>query len=82
MLFNLLHANEAEQLLNEAKRMLKPGGKLGVMHWNYDPLTPRGPSMEIRLRPEQCVQLVERSGFDVSGIVDLPPYHYGFVGTR
>jgi SAM-dependent methyltransferase len=82
MLFNLLHAREAEQLLDEAKRMLKPGGKLGVMHWNYDPRTPRGPSMEIRLRPEQCVQLVERSGFKVSEIIDLPPYHYGFVGTR
>jgi SAM-dependent methyltransferase len=82
MLFNILHAAESPALLAEARRILKPGGKLAVMHWNYDPSTPRGPSMEIRLRPEQCVELAEHAGFDVSGLVDLPPFHYGFVGIR
>lgn len=82
MLFNILHAVEASTLLAEARRALKVGGKLGVMHWNYDANTPRGPSLEIRLRPEQCVELVRQAGFSTGEIVDLPPYHYGFVGTR
>jgi SAM-dependent methyltransferase len=81
MLFNILHAAEAETLLAEAKRILKAGGKLGVMHWNYDASTPRGPSMGIRLRPEQCVDIVGKAGFSVGELVELPPYHYGFVGT-
>jgi SAM-dependent methyltransferase len=82
MLFNILHAAEADLLLTEARRVLKPGGQLGVMHWNHDPSTPRGPSMEIRLQPEQCAKLVEQAGFSVGTIIDLPPYHYGFVATR
>jgi SAM-dependent methyltransferase len=82
MLFNILHAMEASILLQEATRILRPGGLLGVIHWNYDPTTPRGPSMEIRLQPEQCLAMVRRSGFDIGPIIDLPPHHFGFVGTR
>lgn len=82
MLFNILHAQEAAELLAEAKRVLKSGGRLGVMHWNYDPTTPRGPSMNIRLRPEECVAIVERAGFSTVGPVQLPPYHFGLIGTR
>ena len=81
MVFNILHAECPEQLLEEALRVLIPGGKVGIIHWNYDPTTPRGPSMEIRPRPEQCVTWAERVGFRLRppGIVDLPPYHYGIV---
>jgi SAM-dependent methyltransferase len=82
MLFNILHAAEADKLLAGARRVLKTGGKLGVMHWNYDPRTPRGPSMDIRLRPQQCLDLVASAGFYVEELVDLPPYHYGFVAEK
>lgn len=81
MLFNILHAEEREVFLKEARRVLRPGGRLAIIHWNYDPSTPRGPSMEIRPRPEQCRSWAEQIGFVLlpPGIVDLPPYHYGFV---
>lgn len=82
MLFNILHAEESAALLKEAMRVLKPGGKLAVMHWNYDPATPRGPSMDVRLRPDACLELVISAGFTVGPLVDLPPYHYGFVSQR
>lgn len=82
MLFNILHAAEAPALLAEARRILREGGKLAVMHWNYDPSTPRGPSMEIRLRPEACMALARAAGFAVGDLVDLPPYHYGFIAQR
>jgi SAM-dependent methyltransferase len=84
LLFNILHAERPDALLREAKRVLKRGGTLAVTHWNYDPSTPRGPSMEIRLRPEQCMELVALAGFEVDrqALIDLPPYHYGFVGKR
>jgi len=37
--------------LNGAYRILKIGGKAGLIHWNYDSTTPRGPSMDIRPKP-------------------------------
>ena len=81
MLFNILHVECPDVLLREAFRVLSPGGKLGIVHWNYDPNTPRGPSLEIRPRPEHCRQWAEQAGFRLlePGIIDLPPYHYGMV---
>ena len=54
MLFNILHAEERMILLQEAWRVLCVGGRLAVIHWNYDPTTPRGPRMNIRPRPGEC----------------------------
>jgi SAM-dependent methyltransferase len=82
MLFNILHAESPALLLREAWRVLSPDGKLGMMHWNYDPATPRGPSMEIRPRPEECRKWAEQIGFHFVERVDLPPYHWGMVMVR
>lgn len=83
MVFNLLHAEQPLILLREAWRVLAPEGVLAIMHWNYDPTTPRGPSMEIRPRPEDCRRWAEEAGFAVErDIIDLPPYHYGLVGRK
>lgn len=79
MLFNILHCDYPVVLLREAWRMLVPGGTLAVLHWNYDPTTPRGPSMAIRPRPEQCIAWAREAQFEPQTpcFVDLPPYHYG-----
>jgi ubiquinone/menaquinone biosynthesis C-methylase UbiE len=84
MLFNILHCEQPDVLLREAWRILSPGGRLGIMHWNYDPTTPRGPSMDIRPRPEQCRQWAEQAGFQLHlpDKIDLPPYHYGWMMRR
>lgn len=81
LLFNILHHEEPVALLKEAFRVLKPNGKLAVIHWNYDPATPRGPAMEIRPRPEQCIVWGEEAGFlfNEGNRYDLPPYHYGLL---
>ncbi len=84
MLFNILHCEQPEILLREAWRVLVPNGRLGVMHWNHNPDTPRGPSMAIRPRPQQCIRLVEVAGFErVAPVpIDLPPYHWGCCFRR
>ncbi len=82
MLFNILHAEKPEELLKEAHRILKPDGKLGVIHWNYDPETPRGPPLAIRPRPEQCIKWAGEAGFKLEDRHDLKPYHYGLVFSR
>ena len=82
MLFNILHAEEPEKLLEEAYRILKINGKLGIIHWNYDPTTPRGPPMEIRPKPEQCIKWAIGSGFSNPINYDLKPHHYGIVMVK
>jgi hypothetical protein len=81
MLFNILHAEESPAMLAEALRILAPDGLLGVIHWNYDPATPRGPNLRIRPRPEQLVALGAAAGFSIceTCVIDLPPWHFGMV---
>ncbi len=79
MLFNILHFEKPIVLINEAKRILKKGGKLGIIHWNHDPTTPRGPSMDIRPKPEDCIKWAQSAGFSEAVQFDLKPYHYGIV---
>lgn len=81
LLFNILHIEAPVALLREAYRALVPGGKAGIIHWNYDASTPRGPSMEIRPRPEQCQQWAEEAGFVLRRHEPLAccRYHYGLV---
>jgi SAM-dependent methyltransferase len=83
MLFNILHLEDPVALLQEVRRNLKQGGLLGIIHWNYDEDTPRGPPMDMRPRPEQCRSWALEAGFSpASEIIDLPPYHYGLVVRR
>jgi SAM-dependent methyltransferase len=78
-LFNVLHVEKPERLLRESYRILKLCGKVGIIHWNYDPSTPRGPPMDIRPRPGQCRLWAESVGFTFEHKFDLKPYHYGLV---
>ncbi len=83
MLFNILHTEQPLVVLREAFRILVPTGKVGVIHWNFDPSTPRGPSMDIRPQPEQCQEWIRTAGFKlIKPYIDLPPYHYGMVGQK
>jgi SAM-dependent methyltransferase len=86
LLFNILHGEEPEGLLAHAARVVRPNGRVLVIHWRYDPATPRGPSMEIRPRPEQIIEWVRSTKMlrFVEPISDLPPWHYGlrFIRTN
>ena len=82
MFFNILHAENPENLLKEAYRILKMGGKLAIIHWNYDETITMGPSLDIRPKPEQCRQWAEAVGFHFEYQVDLKPYHFGIVMRR
>jgi SAM-dependent methyltransferase len=85
LLFNILHGEQPERLLAHAARVVRPGGRVLVIHWRYDPATPRGPSLELRPRPEQIIGWAKGTEMLqlVPPLLDLPPWHYGlrFVKT-
>lgn len=54
MMFNILHAREPVELVDEAHRILRGEGRLAVVHWIYSTATPLGPDLGIRPRPIQC----------------------------
>lgn len=84
MLFNILHFENPADLLGETFRVTTPGGTLGTIHWNYDASTPRGPSLDIRPKPEQCQRWIEQAGFQNIQFKPLAccPHHYGIVAQR
>jgi SAM-dependent methyltransferase len=81
LLFNILHGEQPVVLLRHAAHALRRGGRVVVIHWRYGE-TPRGPSLEIRPRPEQIVAWGEQAELAVEGgVIDLPPWHYGLHFT-
>ncbi len=84
LLFNILHWEQPMTLLLHAVEALRRTGWLFIIHWRFDPNTPRGPSLEIRPKPEQIVEWANQTrqlGF-AGGTIDLPPWHYGLRFKR
>ena len=79
LLFNILHCDNPVYLLKEAQQILKPNGTVAVIHWNFDPTTPRGPPMAIRPKPEQIIKWAKKVGLKLYKKYNLQPYHYGLV---
>lgn len=77
LLFNILHCEEPVRLLGHAAAALKSGGQVLVIHWRHDLATPRGPSAEIRPRPDQLIAWAGEAGLRSSAVVDLPLWHFG-----
>jgi len=83
MLFNILHAENPLNLLTETYRILKPGGKAGIIHWIHSSITPRGPSLDIRPTSLQCVGWLLEAKFKITNKeISLPPYHYGIIASK
>ena len=78
LLFNILHGEEPVRLLQHSAAALRPGGRVLAIHWRCDLATPRGPSLDIRPRPEQIVAWARHAGLaPLGGVAELPPWHYG-----
>lgn len=77
LLFNILHCDHPIDLLRHAANALNDGGQVLVIHWRFGE-TPRGPSLDIRPRPEQIIQWAADADLHPMGdVIDLPPWHYG-----
>ena len=66
--------NPAKVLLN-AKRMLKPSGRLVDLDWKKKQ-TSYGPPVRIRFSEEQAQRLIKNAGFNVESVRDAGRDHY------
>lgn len=84
LLFNILHGEFPERLLQLATRVVRASGQVLVIHWQHDLRTPRGPDLSIRPRPEHVLAWAQATGELCAdeGVIELPPWHYGLKFKR
>ena len=65
---------DAPLVLKNARRIIKPGGKLIDLDWKKEGNF--GPPSHIRFDTIKASRLIEAAGFTVSSVEDSGPYHY------
>lgn len=60
---------QQDEMLSEVKRILKPEGSFYMVEWDRV-ATDLGPPMEIRIRPNEMTEKLERVGFRIESVHD------------
>ena len=66
---------DAAMVLLNARKMIKPAGRLVNLDWKKEQ-TELGPPIEIRFDENKASRLISEAGFQVEKIKDIGPYHY------
>lgn len=78
---NLHHELEnPDKTINEAYRILRPGGKVFIVDWKKGP--PTGPPEEIRWMPEQVSDQLANAGFKNVDFYNELPMHFLVIGQK
>lgn len=67
--------DDPQQVLLNAKTMLKPGGRLVDLDWKDQPME-FGPPLEKRFSLVKATGLIEGAGFRIVSTSEAGPYHY------
>jgi ubiquinone/menaquinone biosynthesis C-methylase UbiE len=67
--------HDASKVLANAKRMLKPNGKLIDLDWKKEGI-PIGPPSHIKFDEAHASKLMEDAGFTIVSVKNSGPYHY------
>lgn len=82
LLVNVLHQSEKRaEIIREATRLLKRGGKLLIVEWKSSDL-PLGPSQDKRVKLESLKTAAPKLGLSIIEEFEAGPYHYGLILTK
>lgn len=74
----LFQVENKDNLIKEAKRILKPNGKLLFIDWT-DSYGGIGPQKSDVIKPDVARVMFEDQGFSFEKDIDVGSHHYGFV---
>ncbi|MFQ5762466.1 MAG: class I SAM-dependent methyltransferase, partial [Candidatus Bathyarchaeia archaeon] len=69
---------DAAKVLMNAKKMLKPTGRLINLDWKKEPMS-LGPPQRIRFSEEEAARRIKAAGFSVEATKEAGPSHYLIV---
>ncbi len=71
---------DPDQVLKNARKMLKPSGKLVDLDWKKEPME-LGPPLQIRFSEEEAALRIENVGFKIGTRGSFGRYHYLIVAS-
>lgn len=74
----LFQSQQKEDIIKEAKRVLKPDGRLVVIDWKKE-AGGAGPPDHLRIDRETIRQTVSKLGFDFESDIDAGIFHFGMI---
>jgi ubiquinone/menaquinone biosynthesis C-methylase UbiE len=60
--------SDPQPMLSDVHRVLRPGGRLGILEWRHEE-TPEGPPLDHRLKPETLKDWFKSTGFDAPSVL-------------
>lgn len=77
----LFQSQKKEEIIQEAKRITKPGGRIVVIDWL--PERPEiGPTEGWRISAQSLRELVERQGLSLVSNLNTDKYHFGMIFAK
>lgn len=79
MLHNVLfQSQKKEEIIREAGRVLKPGGKMVIIEWSKG-ADGFGPPDNLRLDPSEIEIIAKKSGLVLESKLDTGQFHFGLI---
>lgn len=66
------------QIIEEARRILKTGGRMLAVEWSSEDFA-IGPERKLRIYKESIVELANKKGFKLSKEISAGNFHYGLI---